>query len=114
MFTQKKFHQKKIHPKNFHSKKFSPKKFSTQIVRLSFVDLRWAQLYVSLVFACSKIIKQKQIFTCSRKHGSIPKGQFQWVFQTGQSQLFHFWPVSKGGSVKIDDSVCLWMRCTIH
>ena len=59
------------------------------------------------IFACFKIIKQKQIFTCSRKHGSIPKGQFQWVFQTGQSRLFHFWPVSKGGSMKIDDSVCL-------
>ena len=54
MFTQKNFHPKQIHPKDFNSKKnFTQKifnqKFFTQIVRLSFVDLRWAQLYVSLV-----------------------------------------------------------------
>ena len=79
MFTQKIwptkispkiFTQKNFHPKNFTQKKcslkkcspnkFSPKKiftqkfcrinkFFTESVRLSFVDLRWAQLYVSLV-----------------------------------------------------------------
>ena len=53
MFTKKNFHPKNFHPKNFHPKKFSPKKIHpkifTKIVRLSFVDLRWAQLYVSLV-----------------------------------------------------------------
>ena len=53
MFTKKNFHPKNFHPKiftqkNFHPKNFHPKMF-TQIVRLSFVDLRWAQLYVSLV-----------------------------------------------------------------
>ena len=80
MFTQKIsptkispkiFTQKNFHPKNFTQKKcslkkcspnkFSPKKIFTQksfcttnffieSVRLSFVDLRWAQLYVSLVW----------------------------------------------------------------
>ena len=61
-FSPKKFHPKKnvhsknVHPTNFHPKKFSHKKFFaqriffTESVRLSFVDLRWAQLYVSLAF----------------------------------------------------------------
>ena len=55
---KKKFHHKNFHPKEFSTKKnFHPKIFTQNIsffskysiVRLSFVDLRWAQLYVSLV-----------------------------------------------------------------
>ena len=49
MFTQKMFTQQIFTQKNFHTKKFSHKFFFTESVRLSFVDLRWAQLYVSLV-----------------------------------------------------------------
>ena len=64
IFKNQNFHSKNYHPKNFHPNKFQPKKFYTQniftkkiftqknftqIVRLSFVNLRWAQLYVSLV-----------------------------------------------------------------
>ena len=44
MFTQQIFTQK-----NFHTNFFRPNKFFTESVRYSFVDLRWAQLYVSLV-----------------------------------------------------------------
>ena len=59
-------HSKNVHPKNFTPKKMFTKKmftqqiftqtnfrkifFFTESVRLSFVDLRWAQLYVSLVY----------------------------------------------------------------
>ena len=50
MFTKNNFHQKNFHPKKFSPKKIFTQKIFTQIVRLSFVDLRWAQLYVSLVF----------------------------------------------------------------
>ena len=49
MFTQKMFTQQIFAQKNYHTKKFCKKKFFTESVRLSFVDLRWAQLYVSLV-----------------------------------------------------------------
>ena len=49
MFTKKcspnTFSPKKIFTQNF----FRTSKFFTESVRLSFVDLRWAQLYVSLV-----------------------------------------------------------------
>ena len=58
-FSSKKFSPKKFSPKKFFTQKNSPEKFSlkknftqkifTQIVWLTFVDLRWAQLYVSLV-----------------------------------------------------------------
>ena len=44
MFTQQIFPQKIFTQKNFRKKNFF-----TESVRLSFVDLRWAQLYVSLV-----------------------------------------------------------------
>ena len=44
MFTQQIFTQK-----IFTQKFFLTNKFFTESVRLSFVDLRWAQLYVSLV-----------------------------------------------------------------
>ena len=49
MFTQKVFIQQ-IFTKNFHTKFFSHKQIFHWICRLSFVDLRWAQLYVSLVY----------------------------------------------------------------
>ena len=89
MFTQN-FHSKKFSPKKFHPKKcslkkcspnkFSPKKiftqtnfptkiFFTESVRLSFVDLRWAQLYVSLVFTNSlKDPKQSEFCTPQHQH----------------------------------------------
>ena len=44
-----KYHLQKFHPKFSNKKNFHPKNFFTESVRLSFVDLRWAQLYVSLV-----------------------------------------------------------------
>ena len=56
---QKKCSLKKCSPnkfppkKKFTQKKFRTKIFCTESVRLSFVDLRWAQLYVSLVAAAS-------------------------------------------------------------
>ena len=53
MFTQKMFTQQIFTQKNFHTKKFSHKFFFTESVRLSFVNLRWAQLYVSLVESVS-------------------------------------------------------------
>ena len=49
MFTQQIFTQQIFTQKNFHTKKFRTKFFFTESVRLSFVDLRWAQLYISLV-----------------------------------------------------------------
>ena len=61
IFTKKIFHPKKFSPKKFSIKKFftqkifTQTKFFTQIAKLFFVDLRWAQLYVSLV-ACLCLI----------------------------------------------------------
>ena len=49
-FNKKKCSLNKFSPKkNFTQKFFRTNKFFTESVRLSFVDLRWAQLYVSLV-----------------------------------------------------------------
>ena len=91
IFTQKNFHpknftQKKCSLKKCSPNKFSPKKISTptnfrtkffftESVRLSFVDLRWAQLYVSLVGTFlqwwpigSKILSSEDVLQLVTKH----------------------------------------------
>ena len=49
IFAQKIFTPKIFTPKNFHPNFFSNIILKYSIVRVSFVDLRWAQLYISLV-----------------------------------------------------------------
>ena len=64
MSPKKIFHQKDFSPKKIFTQKislqkfFTQTKFFTQIARLSFVDLRWAQLYVSLVLFFITIYKK--------------------------------------------------------
>ena len=86
MFTQQIFTQKK-----FHTKKFSQKFFFTESVRLSFVDLRWAQLYVSLVVFLFGISDQQQDLTQEPETGTwihYSKMKTWRQKQTGQFEVF--------------------------
>ena len=106
MFTQKISPQKKCSLKKCSPNKFSPKKiftqtnfrtkfFFTESVRLSFVDLRWAQLYVSLVsvhhhpLRIDPFWRQKPTQKCKHPTSSILK---RTTLKTGFSLLFQSWP----------------------
>ena len=80
-FSPKEFSPQKFSPKKIFTKKVFTLKISTQkiqynfhlkysIVRLSFVDLRWAQLYVSLVVFLFGISDQQQDLTQEPETGT--------------------------------------------
>ena len=84
MFTQKMFIQQIFTQKNFHTKLFRIKKFFTESVRLSFVDLRWAQLYVSLVDLLINILSGLQIGLIVKHQADFNRIRYGDVRNCGQ------------------------------
>ena len=101
-FSPKEFSPQKFSPKKIFTKKVFTLKISTQkiqynfhlkysIVRLSFVDLRWAQLYVSLVVFLFGISDQQQDLTQEPETGTwihYSKMKTWRQKQTGQFEVF--------------------------